>query len=167
MHIFAGKIYKRMKTKHLLLLIIFLLSFGLVSCDDKDDASPVDLQFFDGVWEVVDQGSQNVLLRGCFLDIAPYYAEGPLQGRITTFYMTVGGAIVHDKAYYWNVRRYGNELPLLDLTWQADIDSDDLWDGNYFYTITLLNDTHMCWQVRSNGDQSTVKFRRRTDITLD
>lgn len=158
--------YKRMNTKYLFILVLSLLSFGLISCDDKNDVDPVNLQFFDGVWEVVDQGSQDVLQRGCFLDIASYYIDGFSQGRITTFYMTVGGAIVHDKEYSWLIRRTGNELPLLDMVWQADLDSDDQWEGNYFYTITRLTDTHMYWQVRSNGDQSTVKFRRRTDITL-
>lgn len=60
-----------------------------------------------------------------------------------------------------------NNQPLLDVVYQGELDSDDTWDGNYYYKITKLTDTHMWWQVNTNEGNSTVKFCRRNDIHID
>ena len=130
----------------------------------------MDLALLDGVWEVVDQGDQNVFERGCFLHISQKLTNGSygsLQGNITTFYLTVGGAQRHDKIYNWHIRDIENHQPLLDLVFTGELDSDDLWDNNYYYKITKLTDTNMWWQGRANGDNSIIKFRRRTDINFE
>lgn len=157
----------------LLLFMLPLLSFGFISCDDGDDVETIDLKLLDGHWEVVDQGDQNVLERGCILDmtVSPDFINGSYggyQGYITTYHLTVSGTPVHDRDFNWYIRYMENHQPLLDLVLQGELDSDDdIWDGNYYYKITKLTDTHMWWRANTTGDNSTVKFRRRTDITID
>uniref|UniRef100_UPI0025B74E0E hypothetical protein n=1 Tax=Bacteroides caecimuris TaxID=1796613 RepID=UPI0025B74E0E len=34
-------------------------------------------------------------------------------------------------------------------------------------TLSETLPTHMWWQVNTNGDNSTIKFRRRNDIHID
>lgn len=155
--------------KYLFLLIIPILSLGLISCNNEEDVKPMDLRLLDGVWEVVDQGNQDVFDRKCLLNISTSHdltneAYGALHGYITTFYLTATDIPKHDKEYSWSICEIENHLPLLDLTFQADIDSDDIEKGEYSYTITKLTDTHLWWQIRSDSDNSTIKFRRRTDI---
>lgn len=126
----------------------------------------MDLTLLDGVWEVVDQGYQNILERECLLDIstAPHDSYGAAKGSITTFYLTPSGNMIHDKVYSWSIRYMENYQPLLDLVLQGmpdgDDSVDDIWEGNYYYRITKLTDTHMWWQVNTNGDNSIIKFHR-------
>lgn len=81
--------------KYLFLFIIPLLSLGLVSCDDDDDdVKPMNLDLLAGVWEVEDQGGQEVFDRNCILNIttSPELtggAYGGYQGIIETSYLTV------------------------------------------------------------------------------
>ena len=85
---------------------------------------------------------------------------GALHGTIDTFYLTATDKPIYDKAYNWSIREIENHHPFLDVVLQEEVDRDDLWEGNYFYTITKLTSTHMWWQVRTNGDNSIIMFRR-------
>lgn len=158
--------------KKLFLLILTIISLGLTSCNDDNDIKTMDLKLMNGAWMVVDQGTQDVFERGCIIDIttSPYPSHGSygaLLGSLTTYFINVAGNPVHDKAYSWTIRNMENHQPLLDLTFQGDLDSDDPWDGQYFYKITKLTDTHMWWQVNTNGNNSIIKFQRRPDLTLN
>lgn len=158
--------------KLLFLLILPILLFIPASCNNDDDIKPMDIDLIAGEWEVVDQGNQDVFERGCMLDISisPDLINGSYggyKGSITTFYLTVSGAVLHDKEYGWSIRYVENQLPLLEVVLQGELDSDDIWDGEYHYKITKLTDTHMWWQVNSNGDHSTIKFRRRIDSSTN
>ncbi|MDE5659257.1 MAG: hypothetical protein K2I25_09585 [Muribaculaceae bacterium] len=156
--------------KYLLLLILPLLSFTLIGCDDEDDVIAPDLKLFAGTWEVVDQGNQELLERNCILNITSSQIHerfGGYQGFIETYFITVNEIPKHDRVFSWSIREMENNQPLLDIVYQGELDSDDTWDGNYYYKITKLTDTHMWWQVNTNGDNSTIKFRRRNDIHID
>lgn len=152
--------------------MVSILSLSLPGCSDDDDVKSIDIDLMAGDWEVVDQGNQDVFERGCILDISlsPDLINGSYggyKGSITTFYLTVSGAVLHDKEYGWSIRYVENQLPLLEVVLQGELDSDDLWDGEYHYKITKLTDTHMLWQVNSNGDHSTIKFRRHIDSSTN
>lgn len=152
--------------KYLLLLIAPLLSFILLGCNKEDDVKPMDLNLFDGLWEVTGQGEQDIFSRGCILDISTDTQsnyEGS-TGIISTFYLTATGIKFYDKVYNWNIREVSNNIPLLDVVLQGELDGDDLLKRNYYYKIIKLNATHMWWQVRSDGDDSIIMFKRRTDI---
>ena len=150
-------------------LMLSLLSFGLISCEDKEEVHALDLNLLDGVWEVVDECTQDNLGRGCLLDmsISTDHAEeayGGYNGSAVTYYLTVGGRPLQDKVYCWSILRLENNLPLLELILQDELESDDLWDGYYIYRITKLTDRHMWWQLISNGNNTTIKFRHRADV---
>ncbi|MDE6288344.1 MAG: hypothetical protein K2M00_06130 [Muribaculaceae bacterium] len=158
--------------KLMLLLILPVLSFILSGCNNDDDIKPMNIDLMAGEWEVVNQGDQDVFERGCMLSISvsPDLIKGNYggyKGSITTYYLTVSGAVLHDKVYGWNIRYVENQLPLLEVVLQGELDSEDIWEGDYHYKITKLTDGHMWWQVNSNGDQSTIKFRRRIDNSTD
>lgn len=156
--------------KYILLLFLPLLSFTLTGCDDEDDANPIALNLFGGNWEVVDPGNQELFERDCLLDITSsqiHEGYGGYHGDITTYYLTVGGTPIHDKVFTWSIREVDNHQPLLDVVYQGELDSDDTWNGNYYYKITKLTDSYMWWQVNTNGDNSTIKFRRRNDINIE
>lgn len=55
--------------KYLLLLLLPLLSFTLIGCDDEEDVIAPDLKLFAGTWEVVVQEDQNVFERADILHI--------------------------------------------------------------------------------------------------
>lgn len=156
--------------KYLLLFILSLLSLAMVGCDDdKDDVIAPDPSLFAGTWEVVDQGKQEVFARNCILDIKSrqiYEGYGGYQGSITTYFLTFDGTPKHDRAFNWSIRYVENHQPLLDVVFQGELDSDDLWAGNYSYKIIKLTDTHMWWKVNTKGDNSTITFRRRNDIHI-
>ena len=152
--------------RYFVYLMLSLLSFGLISCEDKEDVDVFDLNLFGGIWEVVDEGTQDNLGRGCILDISisTDHSEevyGGYKGSAVSFYLTVGGRPLHDKVYSWSILRMENDFPLLELILQEELESDDLWDGYYIYKITKLTDSHMWWQLRSNGNNTTIKFRHR------
>lgn len=157
--------------KYILLLILPLLSLVVIGCDDdKDDVIAPDLTLFAGIWEVVDQGNQEVFARNCILDIKSrqiYEGYGGYQGSITTYFLTVDGIPRHDLVFSWSIRYVENHQPLLDVVFQGELDSDDPWAGNYPYKIVELTDTHMWWQVNTKGDNSTIKLRRRNDINIE
>jgi len=158
--------------KYLLLLILPLLSFVIVGCDDdKDDVvfAP-KLELFVGIWEVVDQGDQKVFENNCILDIQSrqiHEGFGGYQGYITTFFLTADGTQKHDRVFTYSIREVENNQPLLDVVFQSELDSEDLWNGDYPYKIVKLTDTDMCWQVNTNGDNSTIKFRRHNNIHFE
>lgn len=146
-----------------------MLIFSLTSCDDEEDVTPVNLNLLAGTWEVVESDFDN---RGCIYEIktAPDRTEGTYggyYGTITTYYLSVSGNPIFDKEYNWSSRYLENHLPLLDLTLTGELDSEDPWAGSYFYKITALTDTHMCWKDNSNGDNGIIKFKRRTDIDIE
>ncbi len=158
--------------KYLFLLILPLLSFVMAGCDDDDDlyVEPIDLGHLSGTWEVVDQGNQNVFERGTLLNIKSariHEGFGGYQGYITTYFLTVDGAQRHDRVFTWSIREVENNQPLLNVVFRGELDSDDLWAGEYSYKIIKLNDTHMWWKVNTIGDKSTIMFRRRNDIQID
>lgn len=156
--------------KYLLLLILPFLSFMLTGCGDEDDVSSIDLNFFSGTWEVVNQGDQNVFVREDILHITSSQNNegfGGCQGYITTYVLKYDGTVIHDRAFRWSVREVDNHCPLLDVVYQGELDSDNLWDGNYYYKITKLTNAHMWWQVNTNGDNSIIKLRRRNDIQIE
>ena len=158
--------------KFLLLFIVTLLSLGLVGCEDDKETKPMDLSLLTGTWEVGDQGTQDVLEKDCILEISVSHSqtEGTLgghQGSITTYYLSADGTPVHDKVYGWSIREMENHQPLLCLELLGEPDNDDPWEIFHFYKITKLTDTDMWWQVNTNGDNSIVKLRRRTDLQAD
>ena len=156
--------------KYLLLLLLPLLSFTLIGCDDEEDVISPDLKLFAGTWEVVVQEDQNVFEREDILHITSsqiHEGYGGYQGNITTYFRKYDNTVIHDRVFSWSIREVENNQPLLDVVYQGELDSDDTWDGNYYYKITKLTDTHMWWQVNTNGNNSTIKFRRRNDIHID
>lgn len=157
--------------KYILLLIFTLLSFVMVGCDDdKDDVIAPDLDLFAGNWEVIYQGNQEVFTRNFILNITSSQIHedyGGYQGYINTYLLTALGTPKHDRAFTWSILYVENHQPLLDVVFQGELDSDDPWAGNYSYRIVKLTDTHMWWQVNTNGDNSTIEFRRRNDIHLE
>lgn len=150
-------------------LILGILSIIITGCDDKEDLKSIDLRLMPGIWEVVVQGEQDVFIRGCCLDIKestePSTADH--HGYISTFYLTATDHILHDKVYSWSIRESDSGQPALDLVFQGMLDSDVPWDGNCFYRIVKLTESHMWWKGNSVGDDSTIKFRRRTDIQME
>ncbi len=155
--------------KFLLLFILPLLSFVMVGCNDSEDdvefAPKLDL--FAGTWEVVDQGNQEVFEKDCILDITSsqiYEGYGGYQGYITTYFLTEDGTSIHDRVFTFSIREVENNKPLLDVVFQGELDSDDIWAGNYPYKIIKLTDTDMWWQVNINGDKSIIKFSHRSDV---
>ena len=156
--------------KYILLLILPLLSFIMSGCDDEDDIKPIDLKLFAGTWEVVYQGDQNVFKREDILHITSSQMNdgfGGYHGYVTTYFLKYDDTAIHDKVFTWSIREVENHQPLLDVVYQGELDSDDTWNGNYYYKITKLTDTHMWWQVNTNGENSTIKFRRRNDIQIE
>ncbi len=156
--------------KYLLLLLLQLLSFTLIGCDDEEDVIAPDLKLFAGTWEVVVQEDQNVFERADILHITSsqiHEGYGGYQGNITTYFLRYDDTTIHDKVFSWSIREVENNQPLLDVVYQGELDSDDTWNGNYYYKITKLTYTHMWWQVNTNGNNSTIKFRRRNDIHID
>lgn len=91
---------------------------------------------------------------------------GGYQGYITTFFLTGDGTPRHDRVFSWICREVENNQPLLELVFQGELDSDNIWDGNYSYKIIKLTDTHMWWKVNTKGDNSILKFQRHTDIQI-
>lgn len=154
--------------KFLMLLILPLLSFMMIGCDDDVIASDVTL--FAGTWEVVSTGDQKVFGYNEILHIESnriYEGYGGYQGSITTYFLTVDGIPKHDRVFTWSICEVENHQPLLDVVFKGELDSDDPCAGNYPYKIVKLTDTHMWWQVNTNGDNSTIKFRRRNDIHIE
>ena len=144
----------------------------MICCEDKEEVHALDLNLLDGIWEVVDEGTQDNLGRGCLLDMSISSnptdgAYGEYEGNAIAFYLTVGCIPLYDKEFSWSILRIENNLPLLELILQDEIDSDDPWDGYYIYRITKLTDSHMWWQLRSNGNNTTIKFRHRVDVKGD
>lgn len=153
--------------KYLRLLILPFLFCSLLGCDEEDDVKPIYLTAFAGTWEVVDQDNQELFETGCLLDIQSsqiHEGFGGYQGYITTYYLTDGGATLHDKVFSWSIREVEQNRPLLDVVYQGELDGDNVWSGNYYYKITELGYENMSWQVNSNGDNSTIRFKRRSDI---
>lgn len=156
--------------KKLLYILLPVIAILFTGCDDEDDVIAPDLKLFAGTWEVVDQGNQELLERNCILNITSsqiHEGFGGYQGFIDTYFITVNKIPKHDRVFSWSIREEENNQLLLDIAYQGELDSDDTWDGNYYYKITKLTDTHMWWQVNTNGDNSTIKFRRRNDIHID
>ena len=158
--------------KNFLLLILPLIAFILAGCNDEDDVKPIDLNLFAGTWEVIDNGSQALLQRDCILNIASsqiHEGYGGYHGYFKTYFIRYDDTPIpiHDSVFSWYVREIDDQQPLLDVVYQGEPDSDDTWDGNYYYKITKLSDTHMWWQVNTKGDNSTIKFRRRNDIHIE
>lgn len=161
-----------MTKMNFLSLVLSLLCFMLTGCDKEEDMNAMDPELLAGSWEVVVQGDQNVFKRQDFLDItvsrnSTNGAYDNYQGDITTYFLTATDNKIYDKSYLWYIRGVDNHQLLLDLVLQGEEDSDDLLDGNYFYRIIKLTDTHMWWQVNSNGDDSVIKFRRRSDLQAE
>lgn len=151
-------------------LIVALLSFVMVGCDDEDDVKSIDLTLFPGTWVVVDNGSQELFDRSCMLDVTSsqiHEGYGGYQGYITTYFLTAAGTPKHDRVFTWSIREVDNQQPLLDVVYQGELDDDDLWTCNYLYKVVKLTDTHMWWQVNTNADNNTIKFRRRNDIQIE
>ena len=156
--------------KYLLLLLLPLLSFTLIGCDDEEDVIAPDLKLFAGTWEVVVQEDQNVFEREDILHITSsqiHEGYGAYQGNITTYFLRYDDTPIHNKVFLWSIREVENNQPLLDVVYHGELDSDDTWNGNYYYKITKLTDTHMWWQVNTNEGNSTIKFCRRNDIHID
>lgn len=156
--------------KYLLLFLLPLLSFTLTGCDDDEDAKPMDLRLFAGTWDVVDQGNQEVFNKGSILEITSSEINegfGGYQGYMTTYLQPVGGAPVHDRVFTWAIREVENHKPLLDVVLEGELDSEDIWAGDYYYRITGLDRNEMQWQVNTNGDNSIIRFRRHSDISPD
>ena len=96
-----------------------------------------------------------------------YEGYGGYQGYITTYFLTVAGIPKHDRVFTFSILEVENNQPLLDVSFQGELDSDDVWAGNYPYKIIKLTDTDMWWQVNTNGDKSIIKFRHRNDIQIE
>lgn len=166
---YIDKIFSTMN-KYLLFLILPLLSFVMVGCDDDDEIvySP-DLDIFAGTWEVVDQGNQKVFERNCILEITSsriYEGFGGYQGYITTYFLSANGTQMHDRVFTWSIRKVENNQPLLDVVFQGELDSDDIWAGDYQYKIIKLTDTNLRLKVNTIGDQSIIELKRRNDIQI-
>lgn len=156
--------------KYLLLYLLPFLSFILIGCEDNEEAESMDLRPFAGTWEVVDQGNQELFEKDCILDIKSsqiHEGYGGYQGYLTTCYLTVDGTLRHDRVFTWSIREVENHQPLLDVVFQGELDSDDIWAGNYHYKIIKLDYNNMWWQVNTIGDNSIIKFTRRNDINIE
>lgn len=156
--------------RYLLLLILPLLSFVMTACDDKEDeVFAPDLDLFAGTWEVVSQGDQKVFEWEDILHITSariHEGFGGYQGNITTYFLASDGTPRHDRVFTWSILEVENNQPLLNVVFQGELDSDDLWAGEYSYKIIKLTDTHMWWRVNTNGDKSIIKFKRRNDLQI-
>lgn len=157
--------------KTLFYFILPLLSFALIGCDEEDDdVNPIDLNLLAGTWEVVRQGDQNVFQWEDILNITSsriHEGYGGYHGYINTYFLSGDGTPRHDRVFSWSICEVENHQPLLDVVYQGELDSDDPWDGNFFYKIIKLDYSHMWWQVNTNGDNSTIMFRRRDDIKIE
>lgn len=154
-----------MNNKFLLLLLLPFLAFGLVGCDDEDDFTPIDINLFAGIWEVVASDTE----RNCIYEITmasdkTEKAYGWAYGTITTYYLTATGNPIYDRQYDWSIRYMENHQPLSDLILEGELDSEGPCTGIFYYKIIKLNNTHMWWQGNSNGDNNITKFRRRSDL---
>ena len=125
--------------KKLLYILLPVIAILFTGCEDEDDVIAPDLKLFAGTWEVVDQGNQELLERNCILNITSsqiHEGFGGYQGFIDTYFITVNGIPKHDRVFSWSIREEENNQPLLDIAYQGELDSDDTWDGNYYYKIT-------------------------------
>lgn len=140
-------------------------AFVLTGCDDHEDEiypSQTFERYIAGQWEQIDGPD-----RGCIYDItiATNPSEGTygyVYGQITTYYLTIGGTPIYDKEFSWSVREIENHYPLLDLIFTGELDGDDASSGDYHYKIIKIDDSFMWWQT-TTGDNSILKFKRRTD----
>lgn len=156
--------------KYLFLLCIPILSFFTLSCNREDDVTPIDLNLFADTWQVVNPGGQNIFGYDEILHITSaqiHEGFGGYQGYIATYLLRYDDTPVHDRVFTWSIREVENHQPLLDVVYQGELDSDDLWAGNYPYKIIKLTDSHMWWQVNTNGDNSVIMFKRRNDIHIE
>ena len=157
--------------RYLLLLVLPFLSFVMTACgDDEEDVIAPDLTLMPGTWQVVSPGDQKIFGWDEILHITSsqiHEGYGGYHGYITTYFLTSDGTPRHDRVFTWSISEAENNQPLLDVVFQGDLDSDDRQTCNYSYRITKLTDTHMWWQVNANGDNSTIKFRRRNDIHIE
>lgn len=90
-----------------------------------------------------------------------------IQGYINTYFLKYDGTPIHDRVFTWQSLEVENHQPLLEVVFQGELNSDDPWAGDYFYKITKLTDSHMWWQVNTKGDNSTIIFKRRTDLQIE
>lgn len=149
-------------------IIVFIVSTFFTGCN-KENVKPIELHFLDGNWEVVYTDNQEVLGIFSILEITTESnnSEGGgciKRGKITTYYANSFGTKFYDKVFKWKIYESEEGELSLNLELESELDSESLLDDNYFYKIIRLNDTHMWWQPFSNGDQGTVKMRRRTDL---
>lgn len=156
--------------KPILILSFILLISLLTNCKKKEDLNYIDVNLLTGTWEVVES---NNLERGCIYeitrssDLSVNVYEG-CYGKITTYYLTATGNPLYDKEYNWRIRYMENYQPLLDLTLESVLDNEDSQSGNcYYYKVTKLTSSVMWWQAYTNEDNTTIKFRRRTDLKIN
>ncbi|MCM1142977.1 MAG: hypothetical protein NC453_30805 [Muribaculum sp.] len=153
------------------LLLLSLLAFVVVSCDDKEDDKPtILLNYLAGSWEVV--YSDN---RECpsIYDITAESSSLPsagsvgYNGTLTTFYFTVDHSLKRDKTYSWKIVAVEDVYyPLIELVWVTDIDAnnEDTPADRFYYRIEELTPNKMRWHISSAaGKDETIIFERRTD----
>ena len=150
--------------KLLYILLLQAIALALASCDD-DSCEPIDTKLIIGQWEVVSQDSPE---RTCIYDFAPQGENTWSWGTLTTYYLTVSGNPVHDKAYSWHISDPKNgDTVHLEIVFQGDLDSDDQWENTDFFIVEKLNSTQMVLRRNTVGDSHTrIKFIRRNDLTL-
>ncbi len=150
--------------------IVFLIAGLFFAGCSNEEVKPIDLNLFDGNWEVGYSVDQDLFGSQCILEISTSYSDefdssfGIKRGKITTYYINGTGTKFYDKVFRWSIGETQDSEYLLILELEEALDSEDPWAGRYFYKITKLNNTHMWWQAYSSGSGGTIKMRRRTDL---
>ncbi|MDE5608090.1 MAG: hypothetical protein K2I64_04060 [Muribaculaceae bacterium] len=150
--------------KKLLYLLLPVIAFALGSCNDDDDGL-IDTRLIKGQWEVASPDSPD---RGCIYNFTTQSDHTWSWGLLTTYYLTLSGAPLHDKVYEWHVSDPENDPTVyLDMTLIGLLDGDDAWKNTEHYIVERLTATLMILKKNETTDDKTrVKFIRRNDLPL-
>ncbi len=161
---------RAMKARYQLLLILSALSLVMTGCGNEEDMKPIDLTLFAGTWEVVRQGDQNIFKREEILHItSSRINEGyeDYQGNITTYFLSSNDTPWYDQDFTWSIPEVDDNRPLLNVTLQGAPDSNGVPERDHSYRIVKLTDSHMWWQLETDGDDGIIMLRRRNDILIE
>ena len=148
--------------------LVWLCSFAIVSCDDKNVDYP-DTKLIKGQWQLIDNNIGNLLI---YSFTAVNETSWP-WGGLTTYYLSADGTITYDKRYTWHVSdpaADNNGKIRMDLTWldaPDASDSDKIWEAAEYYIIVKLTPSEMWLRPDSKGGSNEImKFTRRYDLPV-
>lgn len=92
-----------------IVFIILSIHAIFLSACNNDDVRPIDLNLFEGNWEVAATYDQDLFGRKCILEISSSDSNwsdgsaGIKRGKITSYYINGTGNKFYDKIFYWSI----------------------------------------------------------------